>query len=104
MCEFPCHVDHRPKSNSEGEESSSMEMTENGHLMREELEEHPLVGRMTILQDRISELAASEALLQMKIEELKVGRWTKSAEIGLEGCGRGGPNTSCQFLEFMCEV
>ncbi|XP_022091055.1 transmembrane and coiled-coil domains protein 2-like isoform X2 [Acanthaster planci] len=60
-----------PKSNSEGEESSSMEMTENGHLMREELEEHPLVGRMTILQDRISELAASEALLQMKLEEVK---------------------------------
>ncbi|XP_038051691.1 transmembrane and coiled-coil domains protein 2-like isoform X2 [Patiria miniata] len=61
-----------PKSNSEGEESSSMEMTENGHLMmRDELEEHPLVGRMTILQDRISELAASEALLHVKIEELK---------------------------------
>ena len=60
------------KSNSEGEESSSMDMTENGHLMREDLEEHPLVGRMTILQNRISELAASETLLQLKIEELKV--------------------------------
>ncbi|XP_071803925.1 transmembrane and coiled-coil domains protein 2-like isoform X2 [Asterias amurensis] len=59
------------KSNSEGEESSSMDMAENGHLMREDLEEHPLVGRMTILQNRISELAASETLLQLKIEELK---------------------------------